>query len=89
LDLNFGPISLVSEQGIKSPGLRVLLRLLTSSTGPREKRHLRDLGATEGHRDYLDSDDLLLFARGVGHTLPKPLNGGFRAACLQKNPQLL
>jgi hypothetical protein len=57
--------------------------------GSREKRRLRDLGVTGGRRDYPDSDDLLLFARGVGHTLPKLLNSGFRAPCLQKKPQLL
>jgi len=34
---------------------------------------------------HLDSDDLLRFARGVGHTLPKQLNSGVRRACLQKN----
>jgi hypothetical protein len=35
LDLNFGPISLVGEQSIKSPGLRVLLRLVSG-----EEMHL-------------------------------------------------
>jgi len=53
--------------------------------GPREKRHLPDLGGAGSRRDYLDSDDLLLFARGVGHTLPKLLNSGVRAPCIQKN----
>ena len=55
-----------------------------SASRTREKRHLRELGVTGGRRDYLVSDDLLLFARGVGHILPK-LNSGVRAACLQKN----
>ena len=53
--------------------------------GPRETRHLGALGVARGRRDYLHSDDLLLFARGVGHNLPKLLNGGVLAACLQKN----
>ncbi len=53
--------------------------------GPREKRHLPDLGGAGSRRDYLDSDDLLLFARGVGHTLPKLLNSGVRASCIQEN----
>ena len=64
--------------------VRRIVRRAIVPPGPREKGHLRDLGVTGGRRDYLDSDDLLLFARCVGHTLPKLLNSGFRAACLQK-----
>jgi hypothetical protein len=52
---------------------------------PRETRHLRDLGVTGGRGDYLNSDDLLLFARGVGHTLLKLPNSAVSAACLQEN----
>jgi hypothetical protein len=37
---------------------------------------------------HLDSDDLLRFARGVGHTLPELPNRDVRAARLQKKPQL-
>ena len=48
--------------------------------GPREKRQLCDLGVARGRGDYLKSGDLLLFARGVGHTLQKLLNSGVRAA---------
>ena len=61
----------------------------TVPPGLPEKRHLRDLGVTGGHRNYLDSDDLLLFARGVGHTLQKLLNSGFRAAYLKKTVTLV
>jgi hypothetical protein len=37
LDLNFSPISLVSEQSIKSPGLRVLLRLVSGKARRTQK----------------------------------------------------
>jgi hypothetical protein len=48
-----------------------IVRTAIVPPGPREERHLRDLGVARGHRDHLDSDDLLLFAQGDGATFVK------------------
>jgi hypothetical protein len=69
--------------------VRRIVRRAIVPPGPREKRHLPDLWVTGGRRDCLDSDDLLLFARGVGRTLPKLLNVAFVLPAFKKNPQLL
>lgn len=54
---------------ILRPMRRIVRRAIVHCIPDCEKRNLGDLGGAEGRRDYLDSDDLLLFARGDGHTL--------------------
>ena len=51
---------------------------------PRPLGLLRGLGGAGGRRNYLDSDDLLLFARGVGHTLSMLLNSAFALPAFKK-----
>jgi len=51
--------------------VRRIVRGAIVPPGPREKRHLRNLGVAGGRRDYFDSDAPLLFARGDGATFVK------------------
>jgi len=64
--------------------VRRIVRRAIVPPGPREKRHLRNLGVAGGRRDCLDSDDLLLLPGVTGATLSKLLNSAFALPAFKK-----